>query len=340
MALVQLGPLPAWKQILRKNFVNLSLLADFLELDETQRSQLQFNPRFVLNLPYRLAQKIEKKTLDDPILKQFLPTIEEKNTAVDFVEDPVGDSLCRTANKLLHKYEGRVLLVCTSACAMHCRYCFRQHFDYATASKGFQEEIRLISEDPSIHEVILSGGDPLSLDDHALRSLLESLAAIPHVKKVRFHTRFPIGIPERIDASFLSLLESLPLQFWFVIHANHPKELDDDVLAALKAVQKKGIPVLNQFVLLRGINDDIEVLTELCGKLADNGIISYYMHQLDRVQGAAHFEVAEERGHQLTEELRKRLPGYAVPRYVKEISGMPSKTPILFKDVLEKAVDD
>jgi EF-P beta-lysylation protein EpmB len=328
MGLVQLGPVAIWKQILRKNFVNPSILADFLELDEMQRKQLLLNPRFVLNLPYRLAQKIKKGTLNDPILKQFLPTVEETNVAFDFVDDPVGDTKCRIGSKLLHKYEGRILLVCTSACAMHCRYCFRQHFDYETTSKGFEEEIRIIKEDSSIHEVILSGGDPLSLDDRVLRQLFESLAAIPHIKRVRFHTRFPIGIPERIDASFLSLLESFPFQFWFVIHTNHPQELDEEVLKALKEVQKRGVPVLNQFVLLKGVNDEIAILKELCEKLADHGIYSYYMHQLDRVQGAAHFEVSEERGKELVQELAKNLPGYAVPRYVREISGMPSKTPL------------
>lgn len=323
---LQEGP-AAWKKILRTNFVDPKALADFLELDELQRQQLAASPKFVLNLPRRLAQKIEKKTLEDPLLKQFLPTIEENQRSQNFVNDPVGDQLCRLAKKLLHKYEGRMLLVCTSACAMHCRYCFRQNFDYAVAP-AFEQELRIIREETSINEVILSGGDPLSLDDRILQELLTGLASIPHIKKVRFHTRFPIGIPERIDASFLHLLEAIPLQFWFVIHANHPRELDSDVLTALKSVQKRGIPILNQFVLLRGINDNVEVLTELCTLLADHGIMGYYMHQLDRVQGAAHFEVPEERGVQLIAELTKRLPGYAVPRYVKEEAGMASKTAI------------
>ncbi len=325
--LLQVAP-PLWRQILRKNFVDIAKLADFLELDPLQRECLVARPRFVLNLPMRLAAKIAKGTLEDPLLKQFLPITAENAVLPGFVSDPVGDTPCRKADKLLHKYQGRVLLIATSACAMHCRYCFRQHFDYEHEDKSFETELQLIAADVSIKEVILSGGDPLSLDDRMLESLLRRLAAIPHVRKVRFHTRFPIGIPERLNEAFRAMLSSIPLQFWFVIHANHPRELDQDVLQALKEIQRLGIPVLNQCVLLRDVNDDVDVLTELCELLIDNGITPYYLHQLDRVQGAAHFEVTEERGLKLVAELATRLPGYAVPRYVKEISGMPSKTPI------------
>lgn len=324
---LQQGP-ALWKKILRTNFVDPIALADFLQLDDSQKQSLLISPQFVLNLPRRLAEKIAKGTLDDPILKQFLPTVEELQISQGFVSDPVGDCSSRKAHKLLHKYEGRMLLVCTSACAMHCRYCFRQHFDYAVSSKAFEEELDMIRKETSVHEVLLSGGDPLSLDDRILEELLTGLASIPHIKRVRFHTRFPIGIPERITPSLLQLLESIPLQFWFVVHVNHPRELEAEVLSALKSLQKLGIPVLNQFVLLRGVNDDVEVLTELCSILANHGIMGYYMHQLDRVQGAAHFEVSEEMGKQLVAELAKRLPGYALPRYVKEVAGMPSKTPV------------
>ena len=320
---------PLWRQILRQNFVDVSKLADFLELSLHQRKSLAARPRFALNLPYRLASKIAKGTLEDPLLKQFLPTTAENESLPDFVSDPVGDRQCRKADKLLHKYQGRVLLVATGACAMHCRYCFRQHFDYEQADKTFESELRLIAADPSIREVILSGGDPLSLDDRVLENLLQRIAAIKHVSKVRFHTRFPIGIPERLDDAFCDMLGRIPMQFWFVIHANHPRELDLDVLQALKKLQRLGIPILNQWVLLHGVNDDIDVLTELCELLIDNGIAPYSLNQLDGVQGAAHFEVPEARGLELMAQLATRLPGYAVPRYVKEIAGMPSKTPIV-----------
>jgi KamA family protein len=174
--------------------------------------------------------------------------------------------------------------------------------------------------------VILSGGDPLSLPDRILETLLNKLSSIPHVRRIRFHTRFPIGIPERINDSFLELIGRLRPQVWFVIHVNHPRELDPDILLALKNLQKLGIPILNQSVLLKGINDTSEVLNELCELLIDQGILPYYLHQLDRVQGAAHFEVSEERGGQLIREVTRHLSGYGVPKYVKEISGEISKT--------------
>lgn len=323
--MLQLLEVSHWRRILRSNFTDLPELARFLELDEKQVALLAERPRFSLNLPFRLAQKMAKGTLQDPILRQFLPLREEEAFLPDFAEDPVGDSHCQLTPKLLKKYEGRALLICTSACAMHCRFCFRQNFDYEVKLKGFTTEIEQIAKDTSIREVILSGGDPLSLSDIVLEDLLQSLSAIPHVRRIRFHTRFPIGIPERIDAAFLRLLEGIPRQIWFVIHANHPLELDQEVLDALKQLHKLGITVLNQAVLLRGVNDTIETQTQLCEKLVDNGILPYYLHQLDRVQGSGHFEVQEAEGHLLIDQLQKRLSGYAVPKYVLEVAGEPSK---------------
>jgi len=315
-----------WRKVLRGNFVNISVLADFLELSPAQRKELLSNPKFPLNLPMRLAQKIVKGTLDDPILKQFLPTTKENVKTADFLLDPVGDENSCKTSKMLHKYFGRVLLLCTSACAMHCRYCFRQHFSYDTSEKIFENELKLIAEDESISEVILSGGDPLSLDNRVLEDLFQRLEKIPHLRKVRFHTRFPIGIPERIDEHFLEILGKSPLQVWFIIHANHPREFDNDIFAALKSIQRLGIPVLNHAVLLKGINDSVEVLAELCNTLVDHGIIPYYLNQLDRAQGTAHFEVSQAKGKQLMTALATRLPGYAVPRYAIEIPGEPGKT--------------
>lgn len=316
---------PKWRQILRSNFTQWKKLADYLELNEKQKELILPKSHFPLNLPLRLAQKIGKRTLDDPILRQFLPTHAESQTIPAFVEDPVGDSICRRESKLLHKYEGRVLLVCTSACAMHCRYCFRQNFDYDVVDPTFVKELEVIANDKSIHEVILSGGDPLSLPDRTLAALLDELDQMPHIKRIRFHTRFPIGIPERIDEAFLSLLKEIRCKVWFVIHANHPLELDQEVMSALKSIQNLGIMILSQAVLLRGVNDDVDTLKLLCETLVDHGILPYYLHQLDRVQGAAHFEVSEEQGHFLIREIAKQLPGYAVPKYVREVSGEPCK---------------
>lgn len=319
-------PPTLWRQILRQNFTRWDKLADFLELDAEQRKMILSKPTFALNLPMRLAQKIEKKTLNDPILRQFLPTIEEEYQVTGFKKDPIGDIEFRKTPKLLHKYQNRVLLVCTSACAMHCRYCFRQHFEYDGADNTFKEELQVIAEDNSLHEVILSGGDPLSLSDNILQKLLTSLSAIPHVSRIRFHTRYPIGIPERIDDSLLNILKENSCQIWFVIHANHPRELDDDVLERLRCIQRLGIVILNQAVLLRGVNDDLATLKSLCERLVDHGIMPYYLHQLDQVQGGAHFEVSEKEGLHLHKMLTQELSGYAVPRYVKEIAGEQSKT--------------
>ena len=319
---------PLWKQILRSNFTHIEPLADFLQLSDLQKESLLKRPNFSLNIPFRLANKMEKGSLEDPIFKQFVPTNEETIYSKDFKEDPVGDKAACKTNTLLHKYEGRVLLVCTSACAMHCRYCFRQNFDYTSPDKLFEKELELITEDSSINEVILSGGDPLSLDDRLLENLISRLSAIPQLTKLRFHSRFPIGIPERINENFLSLLSNCRLQIWFVVHINHPREIDDDILSALKSIQKLGIPVLNQSVLLKGINDNEEVLIELSNRLVNNGIFPYYLHQLDQVQGAAHFEVSESEGKDLIKQMAKKLPGYALPRYVREIAGRSEKTPI------------
>jgi EF-P beta-lysylation protein EpmB len=318
----------SWRDILQNNFRNWEKLADFLELDSVQRNHLVPNPRFALNVPMRLAKKMAKRSLDCPLFKQFLPTVQELANSVNFIDDPVQDAQFRCTSKLLQKYEGRVLLVCTSACAMHCRYCFRQNYDYEVERKGFEPEIAMIKADATLHEVILSGGDPLSLSNRALKELIDQLDAIPHIKRIRFHTRFPIGIPERIDQEFVDILDQCRAQVWFVVHSNHPDELDEDVLGHLDILRKKGIVILNQAVLLQGVNDDSETLYQLCRKLSDHGILPYYLHQLDRVNGAGHFEVGESQGKQLIEQLNERLPGYAIPKYVREIAGKKNKTGI------------
>jgi EF-P beta-lysylation protein EpmB len=328
LSLIQSVGIPLWKKILRTNFTCIQTLADFLELSKAQREQLVQKPKFVLNLPLRLAQKITKGTLDDPLLRQFVPLQEELIDTPEFKQDPVCDESFRKEKKLLQKYEGRALLLCTSACAMHCRYCFRQNFPYETQDKLFDEELEWIRQDLSIHEVILSGGDPLSLSHDKLASLLLELAKMPHVRRIRFHTRFPIGIPERIDQEFLDLIACLPQQIYFVIHCNHPHELDYDIFMRLKALQKLGCVILNQSVLLKGVNDDVKTLKMLSEQLVNAGVLPYYLHQLDRVKGAVHFEVSPEKGRLLIKEMAQSLAGYAVPKYVQEIAGELNKTPL------------
>lgn len=316
----------SWRQIQKNNFRDWETLADFLKLDP--KASFFSHPHFPLNLPRRLADKIQKNHFDDPILKQFLPSQKESASDLGFSPDPVQDKNFQKTARLLQKYPGRVLLMPTSACVMHCRFCFRQNYPYSESPTDFSKELEIIAGDPSIHEVILSGGDPLSLGDKKLTLLIENLSAVPHVKILRFHTRFPIGIPERITQTFLETLENSRLQTFFLLHINHPKELDADVFASLKKIQKRGVPVLTQTVLLKGINDNLETLKTLFLNLIEEGIIPYYLHQLDPVQGAAHFDVPIQEGLDLIAMLRKNLPGYAIPTYVKEIPHKKSKTPI------------
>lgn len=307
-----------WQQTLRENFRDLTALLDFLEIED--RTPFT-NTSFPLNLPKRLADKIAKNTLNDPLLRQFVPLTEEHKPASGFTLDPVSDCSFQKTPTLLQKYKSRALLITTGACPMHCRYCFRQNYDYQKAT--WEEELTHIQNDPTLVEIILSGGDPLSLSDRRLKELFQKLEAIPHLQIVRFHTRFPIGIPERITPEFLHLIQNSRLQTIFIVHTNHPKELDLDVLDSLK---KLPCPVLTQTVLLKGVNNTLTTLKELFLKLVSNGIIPYYLHQLDRVQGAGHFEVPKEQGLELIRALRENLPGYAVPRYVQELPGEKSKT--------------
>ena len=320
-----------WTDILKNNFRTWEPLADFLQLNENQKSLILKKSNFILNLPLRLAQKIEKSTLDDPILKQFLPILEEEKPYPNFSPSPTQENRFLLSQQLLQKYSGRALLISTQACAMHCRYCFRRHFDYKQGDFSFKKEIEILKENPTLSEVILSGGDPLSLQNKYLKKLIRSLSEISHLKLIRWHTRFPIGIPERIDSEFLNILEESPLQQVFVIHCNHFKELDTENVEALKKIQKLGIPVLNQAVLLKGVNNSIPTLKRLCLTLASNGILSYYLHYLDKVEGAGHFQVSKKEAQDLIEALRCELPGYALPNLVEEQAGASSKTNISFQ---------
>ncbi len=318
-----------WREIQRKSFSKISDIAEFLELDASNRERLLVRPGFPFLLPRRIAEKIDRNNLNCPLALQFLPLKDELIRTQGFVADPTCDASFKKEGKILHKYEGRLLLITTGACAMHCRYCFRQNFSYPTGGGLFSKEIEYIKNDSSIHEVILSGGDPLSLTDSALENLLTELGAISHLKIIRFHTRFPIGIPERITPYFLKILKKNPKQIVFVLHANHMKEFDTEIFKALKKIQLIGIPVLCQSVLLKEINDNLPALKDLFLGLAANGVLPYYLHGLDQVLGTAHFNVPKARGLNLIEELRKCIPGYALPRYVQEIPHAPYKTPFI-----------
>ncbi len=267
----------------------------------------------------------------DPLLRQVLPLAQELEPAPGYSTDPVGDRAATRQPGLLQKYDSRVLLLLTGACAVHCRYCFRRHFPYSQTPHGLEAwegALDQIAADRSIDEVILSGGDPLTLADSQLAELARQLAAIPHLRRLRIHTRLPVMIPARVNASLLGWLTATRLTPLVVIHANHPQEIDDAVATALGRLVDRGIVLLNQSVLLAGVNDQLEVLVELSRRLVDLRVMPYYLHQLDRVSGAAHFEVPLARGVQLIQQMRRQLPGYAVPRYVRERAGAPSKEPL------------
>ncbi|HEX4130446.1 MAG TPA: EF-P beta-lysylation protein EpmB [Pirellulales bacterium] len=284
---------------------------------------------FPVFAPRGFIDRMRRGDPHDPLLRQVLPLDAELQPSPGFSTDPVGDAAATRTPGLLQKYAGRVLLVTTPACAVHCRYCFRRHFPYALVPRSveaWEPALRLIREDDSIHEVILSGGDPLTLVDELLAELVARLAEIPHLRRLRVHTRLPIMIPERVTPALLDWLRGTRLTPVMVVHANHPAEIDGSVAAALGRMVDAGIPVLNQAVLLRGVNDSTDVLAELCERLVDLRVMPYYLHQLDRVAGAAHFEVLQSTGLAIINELRHRLPGYAVPRYVREVEGAMFKS--------------
>lgn len=286
------------------------------------------------DFPFRVtrafAARMRPGDARDPLLRQVLPLAEERIDVPGFGPDPVGELARHADGALLQKYAGRALIVLTGACAIHCRYCFRREFPYA-ASVGaarLAAAIARIAEDASVSEVILSGGDPLVLDDRSLRPLFEALAAISHVERVRVHTRLPIVLPSRMTSGLLELMSTQRYPTVLVVHANHPREIDAVTAAGLRRFRDAGITLLNQAVLLRGINDEAGTLAELSRVLFDCGVLPYYVHALDRVRGAAHFEVPEATAIALEEALRASLPGYLVPRFVREVAGAVAKLPL------------
>jgi EF-P beta-lysylation protein EpmB len=296
-----------------------------LDPSQVLEGETQF-PTFV---PLEYLGRIGFGDPDDPLLRQVMPVAAEAVTHPGETSDPVGDLAAMVAPGLLHKYHGRALLIVSGACGVHCRYCFRREFPYHVDSGPIDQwrgAIDYLNRHQDIEEVLLSGGDPLTVTDASLARLVDRLESVSHIRRLRIHTRLPIVIPQRITSELVERLASSRLAVWFVVHVNHPRELDQHVLNALTRLIDRGIPVLNQAVLLRGVNDDATTLMELCRRLVDHRIQPYYLHQLDRVRGTSHFAVSEEAGRQLIKHLREHLPGYAVPDWVTEQPGEPSKT--------------
>ena len=269
--------------------------------------------------------------IHDPLLRQVLPVDEENRRVEGFVPDPLQELGAMPSPGLLHKYRGRALLTVTGACAVHCRYCFRRHYPYQDAnpvSEHWEESLDYLARNPGIHEIILSGGDPLSLADHRLQAITDRLSALPNLRTLRIHSRLPVVLPERVDAGLLAWIARQRLKVVMVVHCNHPNEIDTSVVTGMRQLARAGVTLLNQSVLLRGINDDAETLIRLSEALFASGILPYYLHRLDRVQGTAHFEVDPDRACALLESVHAALPGYLVPRLVEEIPGESGKTPV------------
>ncbi|MEG8129504.1 EF-P beta-lysylation protein EpmB [Xanthomonas hortorum] len=287
--------------------------------------------QFPLRVPRAFVARMRRGDLHDPLLRQVLPLDAEMRLVPGFGLDAVGDGAAKIADGVIQKYRGRALLIATGSCAVHCRYCFRRHFPYAeetAARDGWREAVAAIAADPGIDEVLLSGGDPLSLATSKLAELTDALAAIGHIKRLRIHSRLPVVLPERVDAPLLAWLRSLPWPVAFVIHANHANEFDSTVDAAMRAMRDPGAQLLNQAVLLRGVNDSVDALAALSERSFAAGVLPYYLHQLDRVAGVAHFEVDDAHARALHTELATRLSGYLVPRLVREIPGDTGKRPL------------
>lgn len=318
-----------WQQQLADSFKNIKDLCDYLQLSPSDLPvSSAANEQFPIRVPHSFAASMEKGNPHDPLLRQVMPVQDEIRLYPGFSNDPVGDLPAAAQTGVLHKYQGRVLFINTGSCAINCRYCFRRNFPYTDLQLSKQNEeaaIQYIQEDTSISEVILSGGDPLLLSDSRLARLIQQLNGIPHLKRIRIHSRLPIVLPARITAEFIKTLSQSSAQIILVVHCNHANEINDRVIAACRLLTNQGITLFNQSVLLKGVNDNAEQLCALSERLFSHGIIPYYLHSLDKANGTGHFEVAESEALKLINQVQQTLPGYLVPKLVKEQAGGTSK---------------
>ena len=285
---------------------------------------------FALRVPRAFAARMRKGDPQDPLLLQVITSQQEFVDAPGYSTDPL-DEQSSVVPGLLHKYRNRALLLVKGGCAVNCRYCFRRHFPYSDNQgnkRNWQQALEYIRQQPELDEIIFSGGDPLMAKDHELDWLIGELEQIPHIRRLRIHTRLPVVIPKRITETLCQRLSQSRLQTLMVTHINHAQEIDDDLRHAMQRLKRAGVTLLNQSVLLRGINDHAVTLATLSNALFDAGILPYYLHVLDKVQGAAHFYVDDERARGIMRELLSRVSGYMVPKLAREIGGEPSKTPL------------
>ena len=323
-----------WQTLLSQTLSSPAELFRYLELPEADSQRLledadRASLDFALRIPKPWLDRIEKGNLNDPLLRQVLPLGDELKEVPGFVSDPLSEMDSNPHNGVIHKYKGRVLIILTSACAINCRYCFRRHFPYEDNRLGpeqWQQVLDYLRNDPSITEVIFSGGDPLVSSDKRLQQMIGDLEQIPHLTRLRIHTRLPVVLPQRITAELCQMLQQSRLNTVVVLHSNHANEIDQDVTNAVAGLRQAGITVLNQAVLLRGVNDSVQALKSLSETLFASGILPYYLFTFDPVKGAAHFDVPDNEAQQLMQALQAELPGYLVPKLAREIPGRGAKT--------------
>lgn len=321
---------PSWQQELREVIRDRGQLLEHLGLQTaTLPAPETATAAFPMKVPGSYLARIRRDQENDPLLRQILPIAEEDTTFPGFTTDPLGEASRQPVPGLIHKYHGRVLLVTTGVCAIHCRYCFRRHYPYSDNNpnrENWTGALEYIRSDPGIREVILSGGDPLSLADEKLGTLIRQLEQIPHLRWLRVHTRMPVVLPSRVTSALIEALTKNRFRQTLVVHVNHPHEIDEHAGRALETLHHAGIQLLNQSVLLRGVNDNADILSGLSVRLYTHHVLPYYLHRLDPVAGAAHFEVDDETAKAILHQLSATLPGYLVPRLVREIEGAPGKS--------------
>ncbi len=321
--------LPDWQRQQADLITDPAELLALLDLDASLAPESLAAARdFPLRVPRAYAALMEKGNPDDPLLRQVLGVPAELEVVPGYGADPLEEGDHTPVPGLLHKYHGRALLVVTGACAVHCRYCFRRHFPYQShlSGKRWEQALAWLADRPDINEVILSGGDPLTLTNRRIGQLLEALAEIPHLRRLRIHSRTPVVIPDRLDEALLALVSNSRWRTVLVLHANHPREISESLVVRGRQWQRAGVTLLNQSVLLAGVNDQLETLVALSDRLHEAGILPYYLHQLDKVAGAAHFAVPDADARALHGALRAALPGFLVPRLSREEPGEPAKT--------------
>ncbi|OPH38279.1 EF-P beta-lysylation protein EpmB [Moraxella lacunata] len=320
---------PNWQKELSDAVSDVASLYQLLELPLPE--QVHTPNKFPLRVPHAFINKMKKGDPNDPLLRQILPDIAESLPVAGYTADPLGENSHNPMKGLLHKYQSRALITVTGACAVHCRYCFRQHFDYGANlpnSQDIRQICQYIANDKNINEVLLSGGDPLNINNRRFNEWIGALSNIDNIKTIRIHTRLPAILPNRVDDELIEILANCPKNIIMVLHINHPNEIDDALAQKCQRLNNHGVVLLNQSVLLKGVNDDVETLCQLSHALFGIGVMPYYLHVLDKVAGSAHFDLPIDRAIQIYWQLLEKLSGYLVPKLVQEMAGKPYKVPI------------